>query len=103
MYLRRGVIPAVATSPAYTFGAPAVFCEGNCSGPDGCPMPDGKVRSPAVTSPRHVILNAGDVVCDSFDTWGHMLGPEGCPCLRQGVCVNPFILSSHLASKPISC
>ena len=28
MFLRRGEIPAVAVSPTYTFGAPAVFCEG---------------------------------------------------------------------------
>lgn len=39
MYLRRGVLPAVATSPTYTFGAPAVFCEGHCS-PAGCRVPD---------------------------------------------------------------
>ena len=39
MYLRRGVLPAVAASPAYTFGAPAVFCEGNCS-PAACRVPD---------------------------------------------------------------
>jgi len=31
MYLRRGVLPAVAISPVYTFGAPAIFCEANCS------------------------------------------------------------------------
>ena len=36
MYLRRGVLPPVAVSPVYTFGAPAVFCEGDCScGIDG--------------------------------------------------------------------
>lgn len=40
MYLRRGVLPAVATSPTYTFGAPAVFCEGGCSGHDACCPPD---------------------------------------------------------------
>lgn len=28
MFLRRGVVPPVALLPAYTFGAPAVFCEG---------------------------------------------------------------------------
>lgn len=39
MYLRRGVLPAVATSPTYTFGAPAIFCEGNCS-PAACRVPD---------------------------------------------------------------
>ncbi len=36
MYLRRGVLPPVAVSPVYTFGAPAVFCEGDCAcGVDG--------------------------------------------------------------------
>jgi len=28
MFLRRGVLPPVALSPTYTFGAPAIFCEG---------------------------------------------------------------------------
>lgn len=28
MYVRRGVLPPSAISPVYTFGAPAVFCEG---------------------------------------------------------------------------
>ena len=27
MFLRRGVIPAVALAPVYTFGSPAIFCE----------------------------------------------------------------------------
>ena len=36
MYVRRGVLPKAAVSPVYTFGAPAVFCEGgaNC----GCSL-----------------------------------------------------------------
>ena len=37
MYLRRGVLPPVAVSPVYTFGAPAVFCEGDCA----CGIDDG--------------------------------------------------------------
>lgn len=28
MFLHRGVMPAVAAAPTYTFGAPAIFCEG---------------------------------------------------------------------------
>lgn len=41
MYLRRGVLPAVAISPVYTFGAPAIFCEGSysCSGGGPCTIP----------------------------------------------------------------
>jgi len=35
----------VAVSPAYTFGAPAVFCEGDCASADSCRLPgtDGNV------------------------------------------------------------
>ena len=43
MYLRRGALPAVAISPVYTFGAPAIFCEGAgaCSGEGGtCSVPE---------------------------------------------------------------
>ena len=32
MYVRRGVLPISAVSPVYTFGAPAVFCEGSAGG-----------------------------------------------------------------------
>lgn len=32
MYVRRGVLPISAVSPVYTFGAPAVFCEGGAGG-----------------------------------------------------------------------
>lgn len=35
MYVHRGVLPASAISPVYTFGAPAVFCEG-AGGACGC-------------------------------------------------------------------
>ncbi|KAK9818157.1 hypothetical protein WJX72_007963 [[Myrmecia] bisecta] len=34
MYLHRGVLPPVAIAPVYTFGAPAIFCEG-AAGPCG--------------------------------------------------------------------
>lgn len=45
MYLRRGVLSPVSASPTYTFGAPAVFCEGDCASPDSCTLrePDGNV------------------------------------------------------------
>lgn len=37
MYVRRGVLPKSAISPVYTFGAPAVFCEGGATGgASGC-------------------------------------------------------------------
>ena len=42
MFLRRGVLPPVALSPAYTFGAPAVFCEGTEPGMCGL---NGQVRT----------------------------------------------------------
>jgi hypothetical protein len=32
MYVRRGVLPILALTPVYTFGAPAVFCEGGAGG-----------------------------------------------------------------------
>lgn len=35
MFVRRGVLPLSAISPVYTFGAPAVFCEGS----RGCDCP----------------------------------------------------------------
>jgi hypothetical protein len=38
MYVRRGVIPASALNPTYTFGAPAIFCEG-ASGCGPCSAP----------------------------------------------------------------
>jgi hypothetical protein len=28
MYIKRGVVPPTAFNPTYTFGAPAIFCEG---------------------------------------------------------------------------
>ena len=37
MYVRRGVLPKSAVSPVYTFGAPAIFCEG--TGACACPPP----------------------------------------------------------------
>lgn len=36
MYVRRGVLPISALSPVYTFGAPAVFCEGGAGGACAC-------------------------------------------------------------------
>ena len=30
MYRHRGVLPQTAIAPVYTFGAPAIFCEGTC-------------------------------------------------------------------------
>lgn len=32
MYKHRGVLPQTAIAPVYTFGAPAIFCEGACCG-----------------------------------------------------------------------
>lgn len=34
MFVRRGVIPKACLSPVYTFGSPAIFCEGAAGG--GC-------------------------------------------------------------------
>lgn len=51
MFLRRGVLPPVALSPAYTFGAPAVFCEGTEPGMCGL---NGQVR------PRLVMMMIDD-------------------------------------------
>lgn len=38
MFLKRGVLRAENLAPVYTFGAPAIFCEGAAGGcgPDGC-------------------------------------------------------------------
>ena len=36
MYVRRGVLPISALSPVYTFGAPAVLCEGGAGGACAC-------------------------------------------------------------------
>jgi len=54
MFLRRGVLPPVALSPAYTFGAPAVLCDAAAwgaapsgAGPPGAPAPP----SPLASSP----------------------------------------------------
>ena len=33
MYKHRGVLPQAAVAPVYTFGAPAIFCEGACGKP----------------------------------------------------------------------
>ena len=33
MYKHRGVLPQSAIAPVYTFGAPAIFCEGACCAP----------------------------------------------------------------------
>jgi hypothetical protein len=42
MYVHRGVLPISAVAPVYTFGAPAVFCEGGlggqCACGDECPL-----------------------------------------------------------------
>jgi hypothetical protein len=32
MYVHRGVLPVELVAPVYTFGAPAVFCEGVATG-----------------------------------------------------------------------
>lgn len=52
MFLRRGVLPPVALSPAYTFGAPAVFCEGTEPGMCGL---NGQVRTRLVVL-LHIML-----------------------------------------------
>jgi hypothetical protein len=31
MYVKRGVLPPSAVSPVYTYGAPAIFCEGGAA------------------------------------------------------------------------
>jgi hypothetical protein len=59
MYLRRGVLPPVAVSPVYTFGAPAVFCEGDCScgidgsGPARCSVSSVRLLFPCLTLHSH--------------------------------------------------
>ncbi|KAK9862875.1 hypothetical protein WJX84_009025 [Apatococcus fuscideae] len=75
MYVRRGVLPAQAVSPIYTFGAPAVFCEASACGctcdvpqPNSLPAPapvtpcaNGAAASSSLTSSAPSIVTA----CDS--------------------------------------
>lgn len=82
MYLRRGVIGPENLAPVYTFGAPAIFCEGN-TGPCGvgcgsCSIPsassEGNTASPdglleklglPVSAVRNVIMHK-DIVPRAF-------------------------------------
>lgn len=58
MYKHRGVLPQSAIAPVYTFGAPAIFCEGACRSPcqDGTglcsadPQPQAKAQTQAATA-----------------------------------------------------
>ena len=58
MYLRRGVLPPVAVSPVYTFGAPAVFCEGDCA----CAV-DGAAAAPGRCSVASVRRSCSTGIC----------------------------------------
>lgn len=48
MYKHRGVLPQAAIAPVYTFGAPAIFCEGCCT--DDCTLPAPKDASAAAAA-----------------------------------------------------
>lgn len=58
MYKHRGVLPQSAIAPVYTFGAPAIFCEGACcppcqAGTGHCsadPQPQAKVQAQAAAT-----------------------------------------------------
>lgn len=48
MYKHRGVIPRAAIAPVYTFGAPAIFCEGGCM--NACSLPASKEADAAAVA-----------------------------------------------------
>ena len=52
MFVRRGVLPRSAVSPVYTFGAPAIFCEGGAGGACDCGAPPG-VAPAGDEQPQH--------------------------------------------------
>lgn len=98
MYVRRGVLPISACSPVYTFGAPAVFCEGGArggscacragssSGADGCSgvlqalgLPEGAIRC-ALSSGQWAVVGLG------------------CAILRDGILHSPH--SRHTPHPP---
>lgn len=53
MYLHRRVIGPENVAPVYTFGAPAIFCEGGCGGCGGCCAPEGRGKKQESSNDSH--------------------------------------------------
>lgn len=60
MYVHRGVISPVNLAPTYTFGAPAVFCEGSCCGSgETCDAGDLSVPPRSIDAAHGVLARVG--------------------------------------------
>ncbi|KAK9831400.1 hypothetical protein WJX81_001243 [Elliptochloris bilobata] len=69
MFLRRGILPPVALSPSYTFGAPAVFCEGTEPGMCGLNGQSGPTLLERLGLPSSAVRNVvmhNDIVPRAF-------------------------------------
>ena len=68
MYVRRGVVSAANLAPVYTFGAPAIFCEGACgtAGCGACPLPDSNTTSSDTSTTSSSVKSGGGGVLDKL-------------------------------------
>ena len=111
MYKHRGVLPPSAVAPVYTFGAPAIFCEGaccsDCDSTSQCSKSDASASSSdsAATSAA-TLANSPDTSATepTTDHHGHVK-PQGilqALGLEAG-CVRNIFMSRDIVPRAFAC
>lgn len=111
MYKYRGVLPQTAIAPVYTFGAPAIFCEGACCAPcnDGsgsCDIkpdlkPDAGADAVAEASSTQVDTSATEPVTGDD---GHVKSQGILQALGlEAGCVRNIFMSKDIVPRAFAC
>ena len=107
MYKHRGVLPQTAIAPVYTFGAPAIFCEGACCAPckDGsgfCDLtPPSEADADAAAASTHLDTSATEPVTDND---GHLKSQGILQALGlEAGCVRNIFMSKDIVPRAFAC
>lgn len=109
MYKYRGVLPQTAIAPVYTFGAPAIFCEGAC-----CSACDTSALCSADPSTDLSVSTATDSASDaspdtsatepSTDDHGHQKSQGILQALGlEAGCVRNIFMSRDIVPRAFAC
>ncbi|KAA6427145.1 MAG: hypothetical protein FRX49_02902 [Trebouxia sp. A1-2] len=109
MYKHRGVLPQTAIAPAYTFGAPAIFCEGAC-----CSACDGSAPCSADPTCELSITTDTDSASDASpdtsatkpitDNHGHQKSQGILQALGlEAGCVRNIFMSRDIVPRAFAC
>ena len=107
MYKYRGVLPETAIAPVYTFGAPAIFCDGACCDPcedsTGVCSADPTAASDAEAQalPSDLSTSATEPVTDNH---GHLKSKGVLQALGlEAGCVRNIFMSRDIVPRAFAC